>query len=232
MILSRARATLEALAEAFRPACHRIEIAGSVRRAEWNPSDGELVAIPRYREEPAPGQESLLEPAPPVSINLLHERIDELGEDGLRIRPLKPGVKLPAICEWDPELVDPRWPEKRADGSKYYRLYLPRVRMKVDIFMGSAEEWGCMYTIRTGSRWYSQALVTRWTKRTGGHCLGNRLHPPAKPGQAHVAVHPKTGTRLAAPIDTPEELDVFEAVGLEWPDPKLRTQRAALEVAA
>ncbi len=82
----------------------------------------------------------------------------------------------------------------------------------VDLFLPTAETWGSVFTIRTGSAEFSHWLVNPqprgacpWSVRFGGK--------DAHPGRL---LH--DGRLLA----TPEEADVFAAVGLEWIPPAER----------
>lgn len=54
MSLRQARATAFEMVEALRPYCHRVEVAGSVRRGRDWINDIEIVAIPKATIEPAP----------------------------------------------------------------------------------------------------------------------------------------------------------------------------------
>lgn len=76
---------------------------------------------------------------------------------------------------------------------------------QVDLFIATAETWGCVATIRTGSSDFSRWLVTE--RKYGG----------AKPHHMDF----KEGRLLSAgaPLVTPEERDVFAALELEWVEP-------------
>lgn len=208
--LTEARRVADALVAELAPACARIEIAGSIRRCRPLVSDIEIVAIPLYREEarPGPPQASLFAPAPdwnpppPLSVNRAWEALDGLGES--RVLPLKPGGV--------PGEVDGKWQEKRLAGSRQFKLWLPVARMQVDVFMPDVERWGLIYTIRTGSALFSEALVTHWTKYSGG---GH-----AKEGRLVDASGRKLGT--------PEEADVFCALGLKFTPPPARVDAGSL----
>lgn len=103
--------------------------------------------------------------------------------------------------------LDERGVQFAKRGRKYqqfaYRGY------KVDLFLPTAETWGCVYTIRTGSAEFSHWLVSPeprgacpWSVRFGG-----------KDGNPGRLTH--DGRLLA----TPEEEDVFAALGLPWIEP-------------
>lgn len=188
------------------PACSRIELAGSIRRERPVVNDIELVAIPRVREEEQVGaQGDLFAPAPPVVlVNQLWERVEALAVQDVLV-PIKPGV---------PDLeADSRWGEKRLAGSRYFRLYLPEARVKVDLFMADAATWGVVFAIRTGCSEFSRALVTRWTAVSGGgHSQEGRLHDA-----------------YGAALETPEEEDVFRLCRARLIPPQERRDAASLK---
>lgn len=210
--LADARHVAEALVRELAPACDRIEIAGSIRRQKPWVSDIELVAIPQLGaagETPAPAQAALFgTPAPAATtspqVNLLWERIEEVSEQRTRIIPIKPSSAI--------EEPDHRWQEKRFEGSKYFKLWLPRAGFKVDLFMATRETWGVIYTIRTGSADFAKALVTHWTAiSNGGHSATGRLLDAE-----------------GRPLETPEEEDVFLHCGLRWIPPAERIDASSL----
>lgn len=95
-----------------------------------------------------------------------------------------------------------------ADGDKYKKFYLAPSGVQLDLFITTPEQWGVIFTIRTGSRDFSHRLVTSQSQ-------GGML-----PGGFKVG-----GGRLwwwDALISTPEEIDFFDAIGLDWIDPKAR----------
>lgn len=203
MPLAPARRLAESLVVKLAPACERIEIAGSIRRGADHVGDIEIVAIPRLEEREAPGQTSLFGPPPTERVSLLWEAVDELRPD--RLLPIQPTGEVEA---------DPLWQEKRLAGSKAWRLWLPRRRCKLDLFLCTPETWGAALAIRTGSVEFSRALVTRWIDVShGGHFEALRLRRPD--GQV---------------LDTPEERDVFRACQVKWVPPHRRHRAADLGV--
>jgi DNA polymerase (family 10) len=91
-------------------------------------------------------------------------------------------------------------------GAKYQQFQYGSV--KVDLFLPFAETWGSVFTIRTGSAEFTHWLVT--AQSAGG----------AKPDEVSF-----NGGRLYAGgrlLLTPEEEDVFAAVGLAWVPPQER----------
>lgn len=192
-----ARAIADTLAADLAGACERIEIAGSLRRQKPVVNDIELVAIPRCRPEEREHQVGLFTPPPePPLVSCLWERLNAAPREV--IQPIKPGSR-----EVEPDL---RWQEKRLAGSRYFRLYLPEHEIKVDLFMTDPQRWGLIFTIRTGSALFSEALVTRWTRISrGGHSKDGLLHD-----------------RERVVVPTPEEPDVFYACRACWIDPPFR----------
>lgn len=200
--LPQAMLIAKAFARELEPACARIEIAGSLRRQVGTIGDIELVAIPRYDDPPpivvpqanlfAP-PEAAVQPAP--ALNLVWVAIERLGREA--VIPIKPGT-----AEIEPDL---RWAEKRTKGSKYFRLWLPRTQLRVDLFLADPATWGAIYTIRTGSVDFARGMVTRWTRLTGGHCQEGLLrHPDGRIEATH------------------EEADFFRACRLMYTPPKFR----------
>lgn len=75
----------------------------------------------------------------------------------------------------------------------------------VDLFITSPETWACVATIRTGSADFTHWLVT--ARRSGGGCPS---HLSFKDGRL------MNGSR---PVVTPDERDLFEALGQPWIEP-------------
>lgn len=79
--------------------------------------------------------------------------------------------------------------------------------LKVDLFLpASADHWGCVYTIRTGSHEFNMWLMAHQSKVAGVKFHEGRLY----------------NRYSGALIETPEETDVFDALGLDYIEPKLR----------
>ncbi len=81
--------------------------------------------------------------------------------------------------------------------------------MTVDLFLATTETWGAIFAIRTGSADFSHWLVTSQAQ-----------------GGALPAEHRISDGRLWAGLTrlaTPEEADLFAAIGLPWIDPSERT---------
>ena len=144
--LDEANLVAGALAKDLAPACHRIEVAGSIRRGRPDVGDIELVAVPIIGTIPdgmfGEGQ-----------VNRLAERIDWL---------LGAGVLAP-------HPIDPK------RGERYSKLLHADSGLQVDIFSASAETFGLIFLIRTGPAAYSQRFVTD-LRRRGLHVAGGQLH--------------------------------------------------------
>lgn len=80
--------------------------------------------------------------------------------------------------------------------------------MKVDLFITSPEKWGCVYLIRTGSAEWIHKLVT--PRKYGGLCPSHMRFQDGRLWE---------GQDL---LDTPEEEDVFRALGLDFVEAELR----------
>lgn len=205
--LARARRIADNLAALLDPACARLTVAGSIRRERPEVWDIEIVAMPFYREEPDPRAQPQLfaPPPPPLRINRLWERVEEISEGHQAILPIKPGV---AWIE-----ADPRWHQKRLAGSRYLKFLLPREGIKVDLFLADATTWGLVLAIRTGSAMFSQALVSRWTAVSrGGHAKAGLLTNAA-----------------GLVVPTPEEEDVFRACRVAFIQPSARKDSSSLK---
>lgn len=81
---------------------------------------------------------------------------------------------------------------------------------QVDLFLTTPERWGVVFTLRTGSADFSKWLVT--SPLAGGGRLASRYVKECRVWEI--------GKRM--PLDTPEEEDVFRALGVEWVPLELR----------
>jgi len=103
-------------------------------------------------------------------------------------------------------------------GGKFpskYTSFWYNGRAKIDLFTTTPECWGCIYLIRTGSADFSKAIVTR-AKRKDLAFLQGRLWG---------------GGDMQA-LDTPEEADVFKALGLAYIEPPKRIDSKSIAMAA
>jgi DNA polymerase/3'-5' exonuclease PolX len=120
---------------------------------------------------------------------------------------IKPGV--PDIIPWAPKV-----------GAKYLRMML-NDGVKLDLFIASEENWGALYTMRTGGatgpdgspfEGFVPGMFSRWKKVSGGGKMSGCL--PTLPDGRQVIVR--------------EEADFFRVCGIEWAPPSERTSRGAI----
>lgn len=186
MKLEKARSLALQIIESMGKSAIRAEVAGSIRREKEEVGDLEIVAISRWVHQPG-----LFEDTPKE--NQLHSWALEVERAG-RLQWIKTGT--PDIERWQPK------PE-----GKYWRGFLPKQDIKLDLFLTTRPQWGVIQLIRTGSAEFSKGFVTfadfacdlkvkdGWLQRKDG-----------------------------ALIETPEERDVFLALGVDYVEPKDRTE--------
>lgn len=104
------------------------------------------------------------------------------------------------------------WPITRVkDGQKYKQISFAGNSGQpytVDLWIQSKETWGVNLMIRTGSEDFTKRMVTR-------RVLGGYMPNDLRVDGARV-------WRNGAPVDTPEEEDVFHLFGVEWVRPEER----------
>ncbi|NMC30728.1 MAG: hypothetical protein GYA45_11730 [Pelolinea sp.] len=93
-------------------------------------------------------------------------------------------------------------------GMYFKQARLPSSDVIVDLFLTTPEKWGVVFTLRTGSAWFSHKLVTK--KREGGMCPSNIDFVDGRLWRSGLI------------LETPEEEDVFRELGLEWIAPEKR----------
>ena len=130
----------EALVEHFRPACHEIEIHGSLRRLKPEVKDIDLLCIPDLPPLPKPKLE-FGKPIPKVHKTLLDKMIDEMVQDG--------SIQL----------------VKSGEFSKTFYLKYAGINAEIYCVLPPAT-WGVRSVIRTGPAEFSHWIVTR--KKQGG----------------------------------------------------------------
>jgi DNA polymerase/3'-5' exonuclease PolX len=200
-----AKGWAEDLASVLRPACERIQIGGSIRRRKADVGDIELVMVPRFHE--GPPESDLFGQGARRQVNELDELLGKLKAEGTLADRLDVNGR-------------PAW------GPKFKRA-LDRVNHEGTMFAADLfsvlppAQWGVVYLLRTGPAEFNQRLVTqRWK---GGLCPDDlcfrdgalyRMHPVGDPVERYVAP-----TEL---VPTPEEEDVFRALGLGWIAPMER----------
>lgn len=94
-------------------------------------------------------------------------------------------------------------------GDRYRQYLLPKSNVKLDLFIATPETWACIFLIRTGSAELAKKIVTQ--KIHGGFCPQGMKFDGGKLWKDGHAV------------DVKEEIDVFNALGLAWIDPKDRS---------
>ena len=97
---------------------------------------------------------------------------------------------------------------KLSGGKKYQKYMLPE-GITLDLFITTADQWGWIYTLRTGHKDFGHWLVTP------------RRHGGALPG--YIKSQGGWLTNGNGPIRTPEESDVFRMLGVEWFEPQYRS---------
>jgi len=193
----------------LRPACERIEIAGSIRRLKPEVKDIEIVAVPKMGAVPVAIEQPQL--GGPLFGDRLVNRLDE------------------SVGAWlDSGYAQPRLDKNghRAIGAAYKRLEVSgrnRGWIALDLFsvLGDAQ-WGLIFMIRTGSGvgpsgtpidGFGPAMLARWKQVSGGgYSLGGCLRE-----------------RDGTPVSTPEEEDVFRVCRAVWMPPEERIAASAVQ---
>lgn len=161
------------LAALLREACHRCEVAGSVRRGKEAPKDIELVCIPElYTEEH-------------------HDMFGHVVATAHRNRLFDRLAWLYAEGEWALDTTTPR------DGERYKRLRHEPSGICCDLFIADERNWGNIFAIRTGPGDFSKALVTR-ALRLGLKQDGGRLWRLHRDGTRTVVDCPEEADYFAA----------------------------------
>jgi DNA polymerase/3'-5' exonuclease PolX len=132
--LDEARALADEVVDLLRPACERIEIAGSIRRRKADIGDVEIVAIPRLDT----GEDADLFGGATV--------IDRLGVRCADL--LGTGVFVPRLNKLGRQAIGPalKWVTYRG--------------FNVDVYSADADTWAVTLAIRTGDAEFSHKLVT------------------------------------------------------------------------
>lgn len=203
MTETRSRIPLEHAAELARDVlsllsldCERIAVAGSIRRQRPDVGDIEVVCIPRYETVTLTVDMFSTRES---EVDLLSRRcVELLGAAVLENRLDKNG--------------------RAAFGSKYKRLSYQG--FPLDVFSASPDTWGCVYLLRTGPAEFNQNLVLKrsqggWLTR-GYFFKDGRLWKLPPPYDASLAEY-------ATPVPTPEEEDVFRALGYAYVPPEERS---------
>lgn len=183
--LRAAQRYADELVAMLRPYCHRVEVAGSIRRGKPRVKDIELVCEPIVDVLARDLWGNVV--AERVTLYEFLEAVRRVGGD---FGPRLDRNGRPAI------------------GERYQRLVYCGVALDLFIVRPPAQ-FGLIYAIRTGPSAFSQRLVTQ--RRFGGYL----------PDGWHVrdgALHDADGNV----VETPDEEDVFRAIGLTWIPPHER----------
>jgi DNA polymerase/3'-5' exonuclease PolX len=91
----------------------------------------------------------------------------------------------------------------------------------IDLFITDKAHWGCIFLIRTGSSEFNMALM-KYAYEACGKCF--------KDGRLWVMhIHTGNPSDFHRPIYTPEEKDVFDALGLKFVEPEERADGRAIK---
>lgn len=184
------------------PGCVRIEIAGSLRREKSEPGDIEIVAIPSLGTYEV--RDLFDQVAERHAVNHLDQALDLLLDDGAWI--------------FDTEV--------KRNGPKYKRLKHVVSGICCDLFITDRRRWGYTFAVRTGPAEFSHALVTRALNH--GHFFRDGLlhaHAPLfemKQGKRETQPCP-LGETCPNIIETPDEIDLFNVLGLTYIEPNRRS---------
>jgi len=196
----------ESLVEHFRPACTRIEIAGSIRRLKPEVKDIEIVVIPDL----TPVARAPLEfgkPIPPTHKTRLDKLVFEMKEAN--------DIRL------------------EANGDRYKKMYLKYAGIKCDLFINiPPSHWGVQMMIRTGSEDFSHWAVT--LKKYGGALPDGYfvkhqvVWVASEIKKSDVPDDPKKALRLLTDtnhLSMPEEIVFLKFLDLGWIEPKDRVAK-------
>lgn len=144
------------LLAALRPACERIEVAGSLRRGKSLVHDIELVAVAREEDRPEGMFGS-------VRVDLLEERLAAFVANGYlsprQVEAHRTGGRVEHVTRLGPA----------------YKALVDQTGIPIDLFIvRSPASWGCIFTLRTGPGDWNTRLVTD-CKAIGRRVEGGRV---------------------------------------------------------
>jgi len=141
---SYALSIARAFAYYLRPACERLEVAGSIRRRKKTVKDIEIVAIPRafVAERDLFGE-----------VTAWNDKIQDCIDDAnAREWP------------WLQHVKDEHGNDR--DGDRYKMLVDTRTNVRIDLFLvRPPAQWGVIYLIRTGSADFNKKLIAHMDTR-------------------------------------------------------------------
>lgn len=144
---------------ALAPYCHRIEIAGSIRRLQPEVHDIEIVAVPKRTLMVAPVI---------TTTDLFGDTKEE--KDGKDEWQNDPGF----VAAYE-SLVHQNFKEAVGDirTGKMVKGRSRQGDIQVDLFLCNEDNWGNIFLIRTGSADFTRAVAKRWSqmgwKSSGGY---------------------------------------------------------------
>jgi DNA polymerase/3'-5' exonuclease PolX len=200
--IAEALPVARAFCRLIEPACHRLAIAGSIRRRATTVGDIEIVAIPKLEEERA--LDLFGETTAVRYTSRLEGLLNSMGADGMIAKRLDRNGR-------------PAW------GPKLKRLSFQGV--PVDLFCTTARQWGLILAIRTGPAAYSHQFVTpRGQKVRVG--TDDRGKPIFRMGRLPEHLKVEGGwlmSRVSGQrFETAEEMDFFNLARLEYVEPWAR----------
>ncbi len=208
MRLEQIEPIAQSLIEQLSSACVRIEIKGSICRRKPDPHDIDVICIPSIGESVYPIYGLFATSTEIHTVNHLEEAIATLlaGGDGI--------VRSLPDWEFDPIV--------KRNGPHLKRLRHIPTQTPAELYITDQRHWGCLATIRTGPGDFCKALVN-YAHRQTMFIQAGLLHKHAPMFDEHGDVKPcPAGERCLRIVETPEERDVFNALGLPWIEPARR----------
>lgn len=183
--LAEAKILADEVIQLLEASCHRIEIAGSIRRQKPEVGDVEIICIPKIE---------------PGSLDLFGEPSGQVSR------------QYDLVCDLKAQVIFEDRTDKNGVPSCGWKAQ--RLRYKgfaVDIFPVIAPaQYGVVKLIRTGPSDFSHRFVTPWAQ--GGEVL-----------RAGLLIREGALYDLGVLVETPEEEDLFRAVGRSFIPARDRT---------
>ena len=194
--LAEAEAIAQEIVALLCPSCTRIEIVGSIRRRREDVGDVEIVCIPK--------------PGEPIR--------DMFGSTlGYNKSPFEVACWQMLAARVFSHRLDTNG--HRAYGERYKRLLYYDIPLDLFAVIEPAQ-WGVIYAIRTGSAEFSRRLVTPRYMRADGLLPSDYA---IRDGQLWREPWSQEQRRIVPMVvPTPEEADLFRAIGLAWIPPEER----------
>lgn len=152
--LQEARLIAQDIIKRIAPYCHKIDIAGSIRREMSYVGDIEVCCVPIRQPHVIPVYKKVMQE------DLLggEEEVKVIDQEKSKtvLRPLPAFMKI--VEEWDKV-------KGNSDG-RYTQRILPG-GVKLDLFMTTVEDYYRIYAMRTGSKEYSKEVIAMMWVRNG-----------------------------------------------------------------